>query len=109
PARRASACRRNDGPVMSSVRSLRSATLPSRTLAVYARDYTNGGCVARPRTAYLIATMGTKKKQQYIIGVDLGGTNIVVGALSADGKQHFAMRSIPTSPESGAEGVADRI
>jgi len=53
--------------------------------------------------------MGTKKRQQYIIGVDLGGTNIVVGAMSADGKQHFAMRSIPTNPEVGAEGVADRI
>jgi len=53
--------------------------------------------------------MGTKKRQQYIIGVDLGGTNIVVGAMSADGKQHFAMRSIPTGAESGAEGVADRI
>ena len=53
--------------------------------------------------------MGTKKRQQYIVGVDLGGTNIVVGAMSADGKQHFAMRSIPTSAESGAEGVADRI
>src|SRR6185369_7889284 len=55
--------------------------------------------------------MATKKRhqQQYIIGVDLGGTNIVVGAMSADGKHHFAMRSIPTSPELGAEGVADRI
>ena len=53
--------------------------------------------------------MATKKRQQYIIGVDLGGTNIVVGAMSADGKSHFAMRSIPTSSESGAEGVADRI
>src|SRR5215471_6265629 len=52
--------------------------------------------------------MGTKKRQ-YIVGVDLGGTNIVVGAMSADGQHHFAMRSIPTSPESGAEGVADRI
>ena len=50
-----------------------------------------------------------KKKQQYILGVDLGGTNIVVGAMSADGKQSFAARSIPTSPESGAESVADRI
>ena len=28
-----------------------------------------------------------KKKQQYIIGVDLGGTNIVVGAMSADGNE----------------------
>jgi glucokinase len=53
--------------------------------------------------------MATKKKQQYIIGVDLGGTNVVVGAMSADGKHHYAMRSIPTSAESGAEAVADRI
>jgi glucokinase len=53
--------------------------------------------------------MPTKKRQQYIIGVDLGGTNIVVGAMSADGTRQFAMRSIPTGAESGAEGVADRI
>jgi len=51
----------------------------------------------------------TKKRQQYIVGVDLGGTNIVVGAMSADGKRQHAMRSIPTSAESGAEAVADRI
>ena len=53
--------------------------------------------------------MPTKKRHEYIIGVDLGGTNIVVGAMSADGKHHHAMRSIPTSAELGAEGVADRI
>jgi glucokinase len=53
--------------------------------------------------------MPTKKRHEYIIGVDLGGTNIVVGAMSADGKHHHAMRSIPTSAEMGAEGVADRI
>ena len=53
--------------------------------------------------------MPTKKRHEYIIGVDLGGTNIVVGAMSADGKHHYAMRSIPTSPEQGAEAVADRI
>jgi len=53
--------------------------------------------------------MATKKRQKYIIGVDLGGTNIVVGAMSADGKHHCAMRSVPTATESGAEGVADRI
>ena len=35
--------------------------------------------------------MPSKKRQQYIIGVDLGGTNIVVGAMSADGRQHYAM------------------
>ena len=53
--------------------------------------------------------MPTKKRHEYIIGVDLGGTNIVVGAMSADGTHHHAMRSIPTSAELGAEGVADRI
>jgi glucokinase len=50
-----------------------------------------------------------KKAQQYIVGVDLGGTNIVAGAMSADGKHQYAMRSVPTSAELGAEGVADRI
>ncbi len=49
------------------------------------------------------------KKRRYIVGVDLGGTNIVAGAMSEDGAQHFGMRSIPTSAEMGAEGVADRI
>ena len=53
--------------------------------------------------------MPTRKRHEYIIGVDLGGTNIVVGAMSADGKHHYAMRSIPPSAELGAEGVADRI
>jgi glucokinase len=55
--------------------------------------------------------MAAKKRQaqQYIVGVDLGGTNIVVGAMSADGKRSFATRSLPTSVDLGAEGVADRI
>jgi glucokinase len=55
--------------------------------------------------------MASKKRQpqQYIIGVDLGGTNIVVGAMSADGSSSFAMRSVPTNADLGAEGVADRI
>jgi len=53
--------------------------------------------------------MATKKRKQYIIGVDLGGTNIVGGAMSEDGSESYAMRSIPTTPELGAESVADRI
>jgi glucokinase len=53
--------------------------------------------------------MAAKQRQQYIVGVDLGGTNIIAGALSVDGKTHLAMQSIPTSSESGADGVADRI
>src|SRR5262245_47736263 len=53
--------------------------------------------------------MPTRKRQQYIVGVDLGGTNIAAGAMSADGTHHYPMRSIPTSAELGAESVADRI
>ena len=53
--------------------------------------------------------MASKKRQRYIIGVDLGGTNIVAGAMSEDGTRHFGMRSIPTTSEQGADAVADRI
>ena len=48
-------------------------------------------------------------REQYIVGVDLGGTNIVAGAMTADGSRHLAMRSIPTNSAVGDEGVADRI
>jgi glucokinase len=53
--------------------------------------------------------MKSSKGQQYIIGVDLGGTNIVAGAMTADGLHHLAMRSIPTNSSVGDEGVAERI
>jgi len=53
--------------------------------------------------------MPTRKRQKYIVGVDLGGTNIVVGAMSADGHQSVATRSLPTGADAGAEAVADRI
>lgn len=47
--------------------------------------------------------------RQYIIGVDLGGTNIVVGAMSADGSAQHAMLSVPTRADLGADGVVERI
>ena len=53
--------------------------------------------------------MTSSERQQYIIGVDLGGTNIVSGAMTADGSRHLAMRSIPTNSAVGDEGVAERI
>ena len=46
---------------------------------------------------------------RYILGVDLGGTNIVVGAMSADGQRQFGMHSIPTRAELGADAVVERI
>ncbi len=49
------------------------------------------------------------EREQFIIGVDLGGTNIVAGAMTADGSRHLAMRSIPTKASVGDEGVAERI
>ena len=48
-------------------------------------------------------------RDRYIIGVDLGGTNIVVGAMSEDGSREFGMRSEPTHAERGPEAVVDRM
>lgn len=48
-------------------------------------------------------------KDRYIVGVDLGGTNIVVGAMPFDGGREFAMRTTPTRVEEGPERVVERI
>jgi glucokinase len=48
-------------------------------------------------------------KERYIIGVDLGGTNIVAGAMPLDGSREIAMQTRPTLAESGAGAVVERI
>ncbi len=48
-------------------------------------------------------------RERYIIGVDLGGTNIVAGAMPEDGSSELAMRSLPTHGEEGPGAVVDRI
>lgn len=48
-------------------------------------------------------------REQFIIGVDLGGTNVVVGAMPVDGSREIGMRTLPTRADLGAEGVTDRI
>ncbi len=48
-------------------------------------------------------------REQFIIGVDLGGTNVVVGAMPLDGAREIGMRTLPTHAELGADGVVDRI
>jgi len=48
-------------------------------------------------------------KERYIIGVDLGGTNIVAGAMPLDGSREIAMQTRPTLAEGGAGAVVDRI
>ncbi len=49
------------------------------------------------------------RREQFIIGVDLGGTNIVVGAMPVDGSREIGMHTLPTHSDTGAEAVVDRI
>jgi len=53
--------------------------------------------------------MTTTQRKRYIVGVDLGGTNIVAGAMCLDGSEIHAVRSIPTNSTVGDEGVAGRM
>ena len=46
---------------------------------------------------------------RYILGVDLGGTNIVVGTVAENGTQVLGVRSDSTRPEEGADAVVGRI
>lgn len=49
--------------------------------------------------------------RRWIVGVDLGGTNIVVGVLPVDGGNGdvLALRTVPTDAQRGAKFVVDRI
>jgi glucokinase len=57
----------------------------------------------------LFDAMTAKKKTHYIVGVDLGGTNIVAGAMPEDGSRQIAIRSEPTRADQGADAVVERI
>ena len=50
-----------------------------------------------------------KTERRFVIGVDLGGTNIVVGAMSIDGAETHGMHSAPTGSEDGADAVIARM
>jgi glucokinase len=45
----------------------------------------------------------------FVIGVDLGGTNIVVGAVSTDGAVQLPVHAEPTRADEGATAVTDRM
>ncbi|MDP9348184.1 MAG: ROK family glucokinase [Gemmatimonadota bacterium] len=47
--------------------------------------------------------------KRWIVGVDLGGTNIVVGLLPMEGGEVLGLRSLPTDSVRGAKFVVDRI
>lgn len=53
--------------------------------------------------------MSTSNAPRYVIGVDLGGTNIVVGAMTEDGTSQLVTRSALTRSTQGADAVVDRI
>ena len=46
---------------------------------------------------------------RYIVGVDIGGTNVVVGTVSEDGSTIHGIRTEPTHGEEGPKGVMARI
>jgi glucokinase len=46
---------------------------------------------------------------RYVVGIDLGGTNIVVGTVSEDGSELHGLVSEPTLPEQGSDAVVARI
>jgi glucokinase len=46
---------------------------------------------------------------RYALGIDIGGTNLVVGAVPDDGSAVLGVRTEPTRPDRGADQVIDRI
>src|SRR5688572_14861659 len=46
---------------------------------------------------------------RWIVGVDIGGTNTVVGAVPFEGGDATYVQSLPTEPERGANAVVDRV
>jgi glucokinase len=46
---------------------------------------------------------------KYIVGVDIGGTNLVVGCVASDGSSLQALHTEPTQAEDGADAVVGRI
>ena len=46
---------------------------------------------------------------RYIVGIDVGGTNIVVGTVAQDGSEIMGLETAPTLADQGADVVIDRI
>ena len=55
--------------------------------------------------------MNSPADKKWVVGVDLGGTNIVVGVLPIDGGtgEVLALKTEPTEPQRGAKYVVDKI
>ena len=46
---------------------------------------------------------------RYVVGIDIGGTNIVAGTVAEDGSELLGLVSEPTFSEQGADAVLTRI
>jgi glucokinase len=46
---------------------------------------------------------------RFVLGIDIGGTNLVVGCVAEDGSTLQALASTPTHAEAGASDVVDRL
>ena len=46
---------------------------------------------------------------RFVLGIDIGGTNLVVGSVAEDGSSMVASASEPTHSEAGATDVVDRL
>src|SRR6478672_790526 len=46
---------------------------------------------------------------RYVLGIDIGGTNLVVGCVAEDGSALYGRASGPTQAEAGASDVMDRL
>src|SRR2546427_12695622 len=51
----------------------------------------------------------SRRPVRYVVGIDIGGTNIVAGTVPEDGSELVGLVSEPTFPEQGAGAVVARI
>jgi glucokinase len=93
---------------LSALRPARTNALPAWTLAVYARTFINGS-IRRIDARHFLDPKPVTVREQFIVGIDLGGTNIAGGVMPTDGTREIAMRMIPTLAQDGAGSVVDRI
>src|SRR2546430_6729740 len=53
--------------------------------------------------------MPSRRPVRYVVGIDIGGTNIVAGTVAEDGSELLGLVSEPTFAEPGADAVLTRI
>src|SRR3954463_12736261 len=50
-----------------------------------------------------------RSRVRFVLGIDIGGTNLVVGSVAEDGSALVALDSEPTQAEAGERDVLDRL